>query len=87
MQAIDVEELSLLDASGLLNSGSLTSERLVSQYLERIARVDTDGPCLSSVIELNPDAVSLAQALDKERVVRGRRGPLHGVPILIKDNQ
>ena len=86
MQAIDVEELSLLDAGRLLNSGSLTSECLVNQYLERIARVDRDGPCLSSVIEINPDAVSLARALDKERVVRGRRGPLHGVPVLIKDN-
>ncbi len=86
MQAIDVEELSLLDASRLLNSGSLTSECLVNQYLERIAQVDRDGPCLSSVIEINPDAVSLAQALDMERGLRGRRGPLHGVPILIKDN-
>jgi len=86
MHTIDVEELSLLDASGLLNSGSLTSESLVNQYLERIGRLDKNGPCLSSVIELNPDAVSLAQALDKERLMHGSRGPMHGAPILIKDN-
>jgi len=83
---IDVEELSLVDTDRLLNSGSLTSEYLVKQYLQRIGRVDRDGPCLASVIELNPEADSLAQALDKERVALGRRGPLHGVPVLIKDN-
>ena len=66
--------------------GSLTAERLTEHFLRRIHRLDRSGPRLNSVIEVNPDAVAIARALDDERRTQGPRGPLHGVPVLIKDN-
>ncbi|MFN7994641.1 MAG: amidase [Bryobacteraceae bacterium] len=66
--------------------GSLTSQSLTKLYLERIAAIDKRGPELNAVIELNPDALAIAAALDKERKAKGARGPLHGLPVLIKDN-
>jgi amidase len=63
-----------------------TSAQLVDKYLERIDQIDKRGPRLNSVIELNPDAPAIARALDAERKEKGLRGPLHGLPILIKDN-
>ncbi len=67
-------------------AGQLTSESLTKAYLDRIARVDDAGPKLDSVIEVNPKAVSDAAALDAERKAGKVRGPMHGIPILIKDN-
>jgi len=67
----------------LLNRGELTSETLTAAYLERIARVD---PLLRSVVETNPEALAIARALDQERRKLGPRGPLHGIPVLLKDN-
>ena len=67
-------------------SGNLTSEALTKAYLDRIAKVDDSGPKLDSVIELNPNAVADAAALDAERKAGKVRGPMHGIPILIKDN-
>jgi len=64
----------------------LTARRLAELYLERIAEVDKDGPYINSVIEVNPDALEMAAALDAERKAGTTRGPLHGIPILIKDN-
>lgn len=64
----------------------LTSLELTLQYLERIAALDREGPALNSVLEINPDAVDIAEALDREYEQKGPRGPLHGVPVLIKDN-
>lgn len=72
--------------AGQLTSGQVTARALVERYLARIAAIDRAGPTLRSVIEVNPDALTLADELDKERKDRGPRGPLHGVPILIKDN-
>jgi amidase len=69
-----------------MSSGRYTSRRLVDLYLDRIAAIDKSGPTLQSVIELNPDARSIADDLDRERQTKGPRGPLHGIPILIKDN-
>jgi amidase len=69
-----------------MSSGRYTSRRLVDLYLDRIAAIDKSGPMLQSVIELNPDARSIADDLDRERQMKGPRGPLHGIPILIKDN-
>jgi amidase len=67
-------------------SGSLTSQALTQAYLDRIAKIDDAGPALNAVIELNPAAVSDAAALDAERKAGKVRGPLHGIPVLIKDN-
>jgi amidase len=69
-----------------LRSGKYTSRELVAKYLARIDAVDRQGPALRSVIEINPEAQALADALDRERQAKGPRGPLHGIPLLIKDN-
>ncbi len=69
-----------------MNEGHLTSERLVRDCLARIAAIDRAGPKLHSVIELNPDAIALAIAFDAERKAGKVRGPLHGLPVLVKDN-
>src|SRR4026209_53927 len=69
-----------------MESGELTARRLAELYLERIDAVDKDGPILNSVIEVNPDALEIGDALDAERKEGKTRGPLHGIPILIKDN-
>ncbi|HZX29204.1 MAG TPA: amidase [Telluria sp.] len=69
-----------------LEQGSLTSHALVQSYLARIAAIDKAGPRLNAVIELNPDALKIAGDLDRERKAGKVRGPLHGIPVLIKDN-
>jgi amidase len=81
-----VEELDLAQAQRQLADGSLTSAALVQAYLDRIEAIDRDGPRLNAVIELNPDALAQAAALDEERLAGKVRGPLHGVPVLLKDN-
>lgn len=81
-----VAEMSLADASARLAAGNLSSEALVQAYLERIEQVDRGGPALNSVIELNPGALADARALDAERQAGQVRGPLHGIPVLLKDN-
>ena len=82
----DLEEQTIADLRAAMAGGALTSRRLVEAYLERIQALDTSGPTLRAVIEVNPDALSVAEALDRERDERGPRGPLHGIPILLKDN-
>jgi amidase len=67
-------------------AGRLSAASIARHYLHRIRELDQRGPKLNSVIELNPDALSIAHALDRERKARGPRGPLHGIPVLIKDN-
>ena len=67
-------------------AGTTTAEALTRLYLARIKAVDSAGPRLRSVIEINPQAVSIAAALDTERRATGARGPLHGVAVLLKDN-
>lgn len=79
-------ELSLTDAQAAMTSGALTAGALVDAYLDRIDRVDRQGPSIRSIIEINPDASAIAMALDEERREHGRRGPLHGIPILLKAN-
>ena len=69
-----------------MSAGRDTSRSLVEKYTARIAQLDRQGPALRSVIELNPDAIAIADELDVERKQKGARGPLHGIPILIKDN-
>ena len=69
-----------------MQSGRATARSLAEQYIARIEAVDRGGPALRSVLELNPDALDIADQLDAERKARGPRGPLHGVPLLLKDN-
>ena len=69
-----------------MDSGKLTSKKLIDFYLHRIEALDQAGPGVNSVIQLNPDARSIASALDAERHHQGPRGPLHGIPVLLKDN-
>ena len=69
-----------------MQSKAYTSRSITELYLKRIADIDKSGPRLNAVIELNPDALSIADAMDKERAAGKVRGPLHGIPVLIKDN-
>jgi amidase len=82
----DWEELTVRDAQAAMAAGRVSARRLTEMYLERIERIDRRGPSLNSVIETNPDALSIAESLDRERKAGRLRGPLHGIPVLIKDN-
>jgi amidase len=82
----DLEELTISELQAGMKSGRFTARLLVKKYLEQIDDIDKHGPELNSVIEINPDAIAIAEALDRERKEKGARGPLHGIPILIKDN-
>jgi amidase len=82
----DVREKTIAQLQSVMQSGKLTSRQLVQLYLARIAALDRSGPKLNSVIELNPDALDIAASLDIERKAKGPRGPLHGIPVLLKDN-
>jgi amidase len=82
----DVAERSIAELQADLSSGRVTSEQLVRAYLVRIAAIDDAGPMLNAVLATEPDAIAQAQALDAERAADHVRGPLHGVPILLKDN-
>ena len=81
-----MEELTITEIQSRLVAGELTAAALTEKYLRRIAQIDRSGPALNSVIELNPDALEIAARLDVERQEGRVRDPLHGVPILIKDN-
>src|SRR5882724_7957046 len=84
--AFELEEATIAELQDGLKSGRYSSRSLVEKYLDRINDVDKKGPAINSVIELNPDAEGIAVTLDRERKEKGARGPLHGIPILIKDN-
>lgn len=85
-RSFDLEEATVADLQAAMREGRRTSRSIVEAYLERISSIDKAGPKLNSVIELNPDAISIADALDGERRGGNVRGPLHGIPVLIKDN-
>ena len=80
------EELTINDIQNAMDKGDLTSKELVMYYLDRIAKFDQGEPYLNSVLEINPDAIFIAEALDHERIRKGIRGPLHGIPVFLKDN-
>ncbi len=82
----ELDELSIADLSAGLQSGRWTTHRLAELYLARIDSFNRKGPQLGAVIEINPDAFQIADRLDRERKENASRGPLHGIPILIKDN-
>src|SRR5574341_1111358 len=81
-----MKEMTLLEMQDRMRSGKLTARTLSRTYLDRIEELDRQGPEIRSVIEPNPDALAIAAALDRERKAGHVRGPLHGIPIIIKDN-
>ena len=84
--AEDFEELSIAELHARMQRQELTAEQLVTWYLQRIDEIDRAGPKLNSIIELNPDALSIARALDEEWQRSGPRGPMHGIPVVLKAN-
>jgi len=84
--AFELDELTIAELQRGMASGKYSAHSLARKYLDRIDDIDKHGPAINSVIELNPDALSIATDLDKERKAKGPRGPLHGIPVLIKDN-
>ena len=82
----ELDEISIDDLQKGFLSGQYSSRSLAEKYLARIQEIDKAGPMVNSVIELNPEALQIADALDQERKAKGPRGPLHGIPVLIKDN-
>jgi amidase len=81
-----LEDATIADLQTAINSGAQSSVSLVRWYVKRIGKIDRRGPTLRSVIQVNPDALAIARSLDRERKAKGPRGPLHGIPVLIKDN-
>lgn len=81
-----LEEITIRRLHDLMEKQEVSSVQIVAAYLERIAAIDKSGPGINSVLELNPDALHIAESLDQERKHRGPRGPLHGIPVLLKDN-
>jgi amidase len=85
-RSYNVEEATIAELQAAMEAGRLDARTLVEIYIERINAIDRNGPTLRSVQEVNPDAGEIARALDEERRARGPRGPLHGIPVLLKDN-
>ena len=85
-RGFNVVEADVAQLQAAMQSGKLTSQKLVKLYLARIRAIDKAGPRINSIIELNPDALSIAKSLDAERKLKGPRGPMHGIPVLLKDN-
>ena len=86
LKNLNTEVATILDIQDAMNKGEVTSRELVMYYLYRIAKYDQDGPMINSIMEINPDAIFIAEALDQERKLVGVRSPLHGIPILLKGN-
>ncbi len=84
--SFELEEMTFSELQEGMSSGRFTARSISEMYLQRIEAMDRQGPTLRSVIETNPDALALADDLDEERRAEGARGPLHGIPILLKDN-
>ncbi len=82
----DLVEATIQQLQEQMKNGQTTSVQITQEYLKRIKSIDRQGPTINSVIEVNPDAVEIAGSLDKERKNGKLRGPLHGIPVLVKDN-
>ena len=82
----ELDEMTIDDLQKAFLSGQYSSRSLAEKYLARIQEIDKGGPMVNSIIELNPEALQIADTLDQERKAKGPRGPLHGIPLLIKDN-
>ncbi|MEX2048207.1 MAG: amidase family protein, partial [Gemmatimonadota bacterium] len=83
---IEVTEASIAELQDAMASGRATSVEITSAYLARIEAYDKAGPRINAIIRVNPNALADAERLDEERRVRGPRGPLHGIPVIVKDN-
>ena len=81
-----IEETTIVELQRKMELGEATARQVAQTYLDRIERIDRGGPAINAVIELNPDALAIADALDAERAEKGARGLLHGIPVLLKDN-
>jgi len=86
VQPFELGEVTISKLQAGMKSGQYTARSITQRYLERIEEIDRRGPGINSVIEINPDALRIAEDLDQERKTKVQRGPLHGIPILIKDN-
>jgi len=86
VKTFELDEITISDLQDGMKSGKFTARSLVEKYSARIDEVDKQGPAVNSIIEMNRDAASIADALDQERKAKGPRGPLHGIPVVIKDN-
>jgi amidase len=86
VQPFELDEITIAGLQNGMKSGKFTARSVTAKYLVRIEQIDKHGPVLRSVIETNPDALAIAESLDNERKQKGPRGPLHGIPILLKDN-
>lgn len=82
----ELDEATIDELQRRMQQGELSARKLAEKYLARIAMIDRHGPAIRAVIEINPDALAIADALDRERKEKGPRGPMHGIPVLIKDN-
>jgi amidase len=86
VKSFELEEITIAELQDGMKSGKFTARSLVEKYSARIDEIDKHGPSINAIIERNPDALSIAEALDQERKAKGPRGPMHGIPVLIKDN-
>ena len=86
IKPFELDEITIADLQAGMASGKFTARSIVEKYLERIEEIDKQGPAINSVLEVNPDAMAIAEALDQERKDHHVRGPMHGIPVLIKDN-
>jgi amidase len=86
VKPFELEEITITELQDGMKSGEFTARSLVEKYRARIGEIDKQGPSINALIELNPDAEAIADALDQERKAKGARGSLHGIPVLIKDN-
>lgn len=86
IKPFELEEATILELQTGIKSGKWTARSIAQKYLSRIESINRQGPAVNAIIELNPDALMIADALDKERKAKGGRGALHGIPVLLKDN-
>src|SRR3954454_3243751 len=85
-RTLDLDSATIADLNAAFDAGTLTAEKLVTLCLARITAFDRKGPDLHAVMTINPKALETARALDAERKAKGRRSPLHGIPVVLKDN-
>jgi len=86
VRPFELDEVTIADLQAGMSSGKFSSRAITEKYLARIEEIDRRGPAVNSVLEINPEAHSIAESLDRERQEKKARGPLHGIPVLIKDN-